>query len=120
MSNVHVLDKQGQGWRVALHVAVPGGNNSAGVAWSSVALKSGRAGTTVLADGTGSDGGIASAEKASIVAGTVVEVLDVAIPPSDAVTLSAINAWLDAYYAAKSAEVLAGLSAQLAQFGRTR
>lgn len=120
MSNIHVLERSSSGYRVALHIAVPAGNNAAGTAWSSVAIKSGRGGRTVLADGTGTDGGIAAAEKTTITNGTVLEVVDVVTPPDDANTAAKINAWLDGYFAAKSTEVLADIQAQLSQYGRVR
>ncbi len=120
MANIHVLDRQGNGWRVAVHIAVPAGNNAAGLAWATALLRSGNGGTTVLPDGDGTGGTVSAAEKTSVTNGTVLEVLDVAAPPSNATTAVAINAWLDAYHAAKVAEVQARLQTELQQYGRTR
>lgn len=126
MSNIHILDRQGNGYRVAFHIAVPGTTNSAGLAWSAVLLQSGEGGRTVLADGNGSgaDGGIATAEKASIAAGTVLEAVDtVAVPngpTGQAMTTAQLNAWLDALFAVKTADAQARIAVVYAQYGRVR
>jgi hypothetical protein len=120
VSGLHVLERVGNQYRVALHITVPTGNNSAGVSWANVLIKSGLGGDTVLADGTGTDGGISAAEKASIAGGTVLEVTDLITPPSQATTPTTINAWLDAYEAVRAAEESARILATHNQFGRIR
>jgi len=120
MSALHVLERSGTQFRVAIHVTIPGTNNAAGIPWATVLIKSGLGGRTVLADGTGSDGGISSAEKTSITAGTVFEIVDTISPPSNATTSASINAWLDDYAAAKASEAQALIQATLNQYGRVR
>jgi hypothetical protein len=118
MSNIHVLERVGNNrFRVAFHIAVPGGTNTPGVAWATALTNSGRAGTTVLADGagTGTDGGIATAEKASIVAGTVYEyVLEV---DTQGLSGAALAALVNARYDAAVTEIQAKLQAELGRFG---
>lgn len=120
MANIHVLDRQGAGFRCAVHIAVPAGNNNAGTAWSAALVRSGNGGTTTLPDGDGTGGTVSAAEKTSIAGGTVLEVVDVLVPPDNATTAAAINAWLDAYHAAKVSEVQARLQRELSQYGRVR
>lgn len=120
MANVHILDKQGALYRAAFHVPIPGGNNSAGVAWSAALLRSGIGGTTVLPDGDGTGGTISATEKTAITNGTVYEVVDNIDPMSGGTGGAAINATLDALYAAKQTEVQQLVQGQLSQYGRTR
>src|SRR5689334_4255246 len=75
MANWHVRQRSGNGIEVAFHIAVPAGNNTGGISWANALVKSGLGGTTVLADGTGTDGGISASEKASLVAGNLLEVI---------------------------------------------
>ncbi len=119
MSNIHVLERTNGLYRIVFHIAVPAGNNSAGLAWQSVILMSGlSAGTTALkdGDGTGTDGGISTAEKASIAAGSVYEIVD----QVDTLGLSgaALLTFIDTRFTARQTEVQAVLQARLAQFGR--
>jgi len=73
MSKVHVLNSDTSGnFNVVLHTAVVAGNNSAGKSWKNCMLNSGRAGTTVLLEGTG-PGQITTAEKAQVTSGDVWE-----------------------------------------------
>jgi hypothetical protein len=101
MSAIHILDANGDGqFRVVIHTPVPTGNNSAGLAWKAVLLASGRSGSTVLTEGIG-PGQISTAEKATIVAGDVMEIVE-SIPLEGggatqasivASATSALNAW---------------------------
>jgi hypothetical protein len=120
MSNVHVLERGGATYRMAFHIPIPAGNNSAGLAWSAVLLKSGLGGTTVLVDGngTGTDGGISTTEKAAIAAGTVFEVVDQV--DTGGLSGAPLAAFIDARFAARTTEAQARLSAQLAWWGQTR
>lgn len=120
MANVHVLDRQGQNFRLAYHVAIPAANNGAGVSYRTAVVNSGLGGTTVLPDGDGTAGTISAAEKAQLTAGEIVErvvLLDVMRGgnPNGA----AIASLIQEHYNAVSAELLAGLQAALAQFGRS-
>ena len=69
---LHVLEAAGPNvYSVAVHSPVSGGNNSAGVAWSTALVNAGLA-VTQMAVGTGA-GQISSAEAAQVAAGTVLE-----------------------------------------------
>ena len=75
MSALHILEADTAGnYRVAIHTAVPAGNNTAGVKWKAAALAAGRTGTTELTEGTG-PGQISTAEKAAILSGDVAEIV---------------------------------------------
>lgn len=120
MSNIHQLERTANNrYRVAFHIAVPAGNNAAGVAWASVIKNSGRGGTTVLAtgDGTGLDGGIGTGEKSNITNGTVYEY----VTEIDTQGLSGANllALVNDRYNAAVTEIQAKLQAELGSFGRT-
>ncbi len=119
MSNIHRMERVASTkWRCVFHIAVPAGNNSAGVAWASVIKNSGQYGTTRLLDGDGSgtDGGIATAEKASITGGTVVEyelVVD-----TQGLSGAALQTLVNAHYNAAVTEIQAKVLAALGQFGQ--
>lgn len=119
MSNMHILESSGGLIRIARHVTIPGGNNSAGVAWATAVINSGSGGTTVLRDGDGTAGTIAAAEKTSIQAGSVVELVGDFYLPSG-LSGAQILALLDADYTTNSASLLALLQARLQQYGRVR
>ena len=119
MAKAHVLDTSGGLTQVAFHIAVPVGNNGAGTAWSAVLINSGIGGTTVLPDGAGTGGTISAAEKTSIAAGTVFEVVDRIFIPTG-LNAAQANAFLDAVHAAKVTEVQAQVTARLSMFGYTR
>jgi len=112
MANLHVLEQIGPArFRVVLHVAIPAGNNPAGVPRrTAVAAHVDAAKPSVLPDGDGTAGTISAAEKAQIISGAVYEV----VRDEKGQTGAGINAM----FAARSAEVLAALQARLAQFGR--
>jgi hypothetical protein len=120
MSNVHVLLRTGSNrYRVAVHIAVPAGNNAAGLPWSTVLLTSGLGGTTVLAtgNGTGTDGGIATAEKTSITNGTLYEY--VTEWDTEGLTGAALSTLVTAHYNAAVTEQQGLLQALLNRFGTT-
>lgn len=120
MSNIHQLERTGNNrYRVVFHIAVPAGNNAAGVAWASVMKNSGRGGTTILVDGagTGTDGGIATAEKTNITNGTVYEyVTEIDTQGQSGASLLTL---VNAAYALAVTEIQAKLQAELGSFGRT-
>lgn len=123
MANLHILlrDPAGSDIAAVAHVAVPVGTNSAGVSWQTAVVRSGKGGTTVLPDGDGTAGTIAAAEKASIVAGSLIEV-PLTLRPQSILTggQTAINAYLDAQFSAVSTDALARLQIQLQFYGATR
>lgn len=119
MAKAHVLDSAGAETRVAFHIAVPAGNNSAGIAWSAAVKNSGVGSTTVLEDGNGQGGTIGATEKAEVTNGTVFEkVVSTSIPAG--MNAAQANAFLDALHADLVTEVQADLQARLAYFGYTR
>jgi hypothetical protein len=120
MAAIHVLDHQPgtAEYRVAVHWSVPAGNNSAGTPWKTALLNSRLAGTTVLKDGDGTAGTISAAEKASIVAGDVVETVDTV--RIDSVALANANAFLDAQATRITGEAQTQLSALLKFWGASR
>lgn len=114
MANVHVLESPAPGrFRVAYHVAVPATNNPAGVPWRTAIVNSRDATrpVTVLPDGDGTGGTISAAEKAQVVSGALYEAVREE-KGQGAATLAA-------QFALRSAEILAGLQARYAQYGRT-
>lgn len=122
MANMHVLTQYGGKFRIALHIAIPAGNNAAGVPWRTALVRSGLGLATRLPDGDGTAGTISAPEKADVAAGNVLELEDeVDVTRGGTLTSNAqLGAFLDAWYAARSAEVLDRLQAQLAQYGRNR
>jgi len=119
VSNIHILERNGpKRARVALHMPVPSGNNSAGFTWKSVLLAAGRAGVSALTEGTG-PGQITTAEKASVVAGDVLElILTIEVPSSG--TGPQRLAALDENYTALSADYLTRLQEEFKFYGLAR
>jgi hypothetical protein len=72
MAQVHVLEYSEGRFRIMIHTATPAGNNSAGFPWSTLLLQRGYSGRTGMTVGTG-PGQIDPAEKAQILAGTLLE-----------------------------------------------
>ena len=103
----HVKEQVGatvSGW---FHFTVPAGNNNAGISWANAVKLSGVGGATTMPTGSGSgtDGGISTAEKTSVEAGSVYEETfryDIQVGQTPA----QIAAALDAMQAARSAELL--------------
>ena len=122
MANIHVLDRGVDGkFHVAYHFNTPAGNNSATVSWATALINSGIGGKTVLPDGDGTKGTISSTEKASIVSGTVLEVV-VSVDVTDGganTTVSQMTTYLNANYAVVQTAVQADLQRRLAWFGGT-
>jgi hypothetical protein len=126
MSNMHVLTQHSGAFRIVAHIAIPVGNNTAGIAWRTALVASGLGGKTVLPDGDGTIGTISAAEKASIAAGSVYEdVTDLDVTHDQtahgqALTGAQLAAIVDAWYAGHVTAVLASLQDQLVWFGQTR
>lgn len=74
MANIHVHDTPNGGtdFNLVIHVATPAGNNSAGVPWATVAMRT-RPTVSVLPSGDGTNGTIGSTEVAALAAGTLME-----------------------------------------------
>ncbi len=94
MSKIHVLENNNGKYRVVLHFNVPAGSNSAGKTWKDCALSSGDGVTTILPEGTGT-GQIATAEKASIESGDVLEVVDNILLESGGASSASVDAMAD-------------------------
>jgi hypothetical protein len=92
MSKIHVLEANGDYYRIVLHFNIPGGSNTAGVSWQNVmaTVQTG----SVLPEGTG-PGEISTAELASIVAGTVGEHIANLRLKSGGTTTANLNALVD-------------------------
>lgn len=114
MANIHILDTtDGVDFRVVCHIAVPNTPNSAGTNWRTAVINSGFGGTTVLPDGDGTAGTISAAEKASIVNGSLYEVVTtIRVNPTNAT-----NAFMDSEFTRISAEANARFSKALQYFG---
>lgn len=112
MANLHVLEQIGPArFRVVLHVAIPAGNNPAGVPWrTAVAAHVDALKPSVLPDGDGTAGTISAAEKAQIISGAVLEVVR---EEKGQTTASAAS-----IYALRSAAILAELQVRYDQYGR--
>ncbi len=120
MANTHVLTRAGSSITVVLHIAVPSLNNSAGVNWQVAVANSGLFGrppVSILPTGTGA-GQITSTELASVTSGALIEVVDTYTP--NAAEIAAANAYLDAMYTVRAAQILARVQDQLSFFGYTR
>lgn len=125
MANMHILTQDRGLYRIAAHIAIPVGNNSAGVSWRTALINSGLGGSTVLIDGDGTAGTISSAEKSSIASGALYEdvgILEVVHDSSTggSQTTQQLATIVDAYFTARTTAVLASLQAQLTWFGQTR
>jgi hypothetical protein len=122
MTNMHVLTKTGVTYRIVGHVAVPVGNNLAGVSYRLAVVRSKLGGTTVLPDGDGTAGTISAAEKTNIVTdGSLYEIVyDLDVTQGGSISGAAILTYMDQDFAARSSEALTFLQGQLVQFGRTR
>lgn len=114
MAKIHAFDCDDDGrYRLVIHTAMPTGNNSVGSTWKSVWLAAGRA-STLMTEGTGI-GQISAAEKASVLAGDLIEIN--AHVPTEVVSqgAAAVNAYVDKLIS----QVLEKLSRQLAYYGWT-
>lgn len=122
MASYHVLtgSPDGNAFRIAFHVPIPGaGNNRAGVQWRTALANSGLGGTTVLRTGDGTGGTISAAELASVQSGALLEVVE-EVPTHPGETAGQYQARLDARFAALTARVQAELQGRLTYFGHVR
>jgi hypothetical protein len=94
MAQVHVLEYADGRFRCVLHTTTPTGDNSANIPWSNVFLVTGRSGRTVMVEGTG-PGQITPAEKAQILAGTVLE-LEISVEAANSITGAQLQTLLQA------------------------
>lgn len=118
MANIHVLTgSQKNVYTVVVHLTVPVGNNSAGVAWSTAIVNAGL-NKTQLATGTG-PGQIVTADASAIAAGTLFEG---SFQWGDNPALTAVQrqASLDQAVTQLQAELTATMQASLRYFGMTR
>lgn len=112
MANSHILDQTAPGrFRVVYHVAIPAGNNAAGVPWRTCVAANVGAILSVLPDGDGTNGTISAVEKAQLVSGAVYE----AVREEKGQSLAAFAGM----FTQRSAEILAALQARFQQYGRT-
>lgn len=88
---IHILEKINNSYRVAIHFAIPTGNNSVGKSWKSVGLASGKTGSTCLEVGT-EPSNITQTEHDSILAGDIIEIVRVIDTPA---TETAVNKLAD-------------------------
>jgi len=103
MAKIHALDFDVTGiCRVVLHTPIPSGNNIVGNSWKAIWVAAGR-NITALAEGTGI-GQITTAEKASVIAGDVIEIASEV--PIDIVKqgAAAVNTFVDFIIAAEKAK----------------
>jgi hypothetical protein len=114
MSKIHSYEFDSSGvCKVILHTPMPAGNNFVGNSWKNVWIASGR-NTTGMTEGTGI-GQISTAEKASIVAGNVIEVSG-SIPNNIVIQgATAVNTFADSLIAS----MLGKLAAELNYYGWT-
>ena len=108
-----------------MHFPVPNGNNSAGVSWATAIVNSGiglqeDGRRTVLLAGAGTNGTISATEEASLVAGTLFEVVIEFRMDTAGTNAAQRNAAIDALYASVLADQQAALSKRLKWFGFTR
>lgn len=89
MSKIHILKGNNKEYRAVLHFATPSGSNSAGKSWKDCALEGG-IGATILPEGDGV-GQITAVEKASIVAGDVIEISDSILVESGDASVASLN-----------------------------
>ncbi len=117
MSNIHVLEKNGNSYRLAYHIAIPAANNGAGISYQTAIVNSGLSSPSVLKSGDGTAGTINATETSQIAAGSLVEVVaNVAV--SAGLTGGQIITLLQNDYTANSAVLLNDLQAKLIQYGR--
>lgn len=91
-------DQDGNTFTIIYHIPIPAANNRAGVSYQAALVGSGIGGKTVMTEGTGT-GQISTAEKASVLAGSVYEwVEQVTTNPGE--TIATIQAKLNARYTA--------------------
>ena len=114
MSKVHVLTKTGEGFRVVLHTAMPGGNNSVNKSWQDCWVNDGRA-VSVLPVGTG-PGQILQAELTNVENGTVLEFSTTLLVESGGATAANVTILADAAIS----EAIDRLQAKYDRYGYTQ
>lgn len=106
MAKIHSFEfGEGGVCRVVLHTAMPSGNNAVGNSWKACWIAAGR-NATAMVEGTGM-GQISTAEKASVLAGDVIEIqgqVPTYIIVQGAV---AVNAFVDSVIASMKAKFAA-------------
>lgn len=118
MARIHVLESVGLNtYRVVVHDTTPGGNNPAGIAWSTAIQNAGRA-ITSMTEGSGA-GQITTAERATVLNGTVLEG-SFAWQDDPLWNNAQRNADLDLRATQLIDELQARLAAELRYFGATR
>lgn len=90
MAAIHVLEGDGQRYRVVAHITTPAGSNKVGNTWAACIAAAGLT-TSVLPTGTGL-GQITSAEVAELAAGTKFEVVVTVDVPGAGLTQAKIAA----------------------------
>lgn len=109
MSKIHVLESDGGGnYRIIIHVAVPAGNNSAGVSWKNCVLATRVGGSTSLPVGAG-PGEITQTEKDSITSGDVIEISTVIKAESGGATPESLERMVDQEALSYKQELMARL-----------
>ncbi len=123
MANWHALtgSMDGNSYQIAYHVPIPSANNRSGINYRTALVNSGLGGTTILRDGDGTGGTISSAEKTSILAGSLLEVVQqFAVGGGSSKTLAQLTAEVDAIYTAlanTSGSFIVGIQNQLLYWG---
>lgn len=120
MANIHLLTTDARVTRAVAHVPVPNTNNAAGMNHRAAIVASGIGGRTELSDGDGTNGTISAAEKASILAGAVVEVSVRILRSELPAGAAARNAFLDALFTAEVTARQAEWQERLRYYGATR
>ena len=119
MAFIHVLAAEQGTFQCVIHTPVPAGSNTATFTWKNVFLASGRSGTSALTEGL-LPGQIATAEKATIVAGDVLEISASINLDSGGITVAEMRATLLAEVERIVAETVAGWKRDLRFWGATR
>jgi len=117
MSDMHVLDGDGETVKVVMHFGVPAGNNSVGTSWVAAVLST--APTTILPDGDGTDGTIETTEKSAIEAGTIFEHVTRVHADGSGQTTGGRQAVLRNAYAVAEAAVTADIQSRFKFYGHT-
>ena len=118
MADMHVLDGDGSRVRVVMHFAVPDVNNAVGVNYRTALVNSGLGGTTELTEGTGA-GEIATAEKASVESGELLEHSVNVSADGSGQTTGGRQALLRTLYTSIKSAVIADLQSRLKFYGHT-
>ena len=118
MAKIHILTASQGLYDLVIHVATPAGNNSAGISWKNVIIGAGR-NTTRLTEGNGA-GQITTVEKASIIAGDLIEIATSVPAESGGTTAQQLTAGLDLLATARISEALALFQKQYKYFGYTQ